>query len=147
MLALASIGEDVSKAIAAGRIGRAVAVRLFASLSADHGQLLAATAAALELADRWLAGKLVRIDVRGTVAAGHLTVLAEFADGQTALVGTAQLTSGPPRLEFLIVGTTGTIQYDGANAFDEPVSFDPETARPLATMIENALRTKAPVSR
>lgn len=144
---LVAIREEVSKAVESGRIGRAVAVRLFACLSADHGQLVPTTAAALDLANRWLGGKLVRFDVRGAVDSGHLTVLAEFANGETALVGATQWMDGPPKLEFLIVGTMGTMHYDGANVLEGPVTFDAIATRPLAAMIETALRTKAPVSR
>ena len=121
-MTLQELSETVSDAIGDRRIGRPVAVRLYAYLSPDHGELLRGTADALALADRWLPGELVRLEARGSVELGHVTVLAEFSGGETALVSGACLHDGPPRIDFLILGTQGSVRHEGLpNAASDPL--------------------------
>ena len=89
MAYLTWLGGAVQQAITQKRIGSPVALRAFFLLSSDHGLLLPTMAEALTAAARWFGSPLTRVYALGTVQAGEITALAEFAAGQTALVTAA----------------------------------------------------------
>ena len=114
------LSRQVRGAISGARVGRPVALRLHAHVASDHGLLLAAAAAALEFADHLFNGGLCRVDVRGSVASGHLVALAEFTGGETALATSTSRPAEGPSIDFLLLGSQGSVSFDGAS---EPEQF------------------------
>lgn len=119
-----AMGEWAGRAIAQGRIGRPVAVRLHAFVSPDHGQLVPSTAEALAMVAKWFEADLVLLEARGAVESGHIVALAQFEAGQTALVSGTCLFEGPSRLDFILLGSQGSVRHEGlADAASEPLVF------------------------
>jgi hypothetical protein len=142
MAYLTWLGGAVQQAITQKRIGSPVALRAFFLLSSDHGLLLPTMAEALTAAARWFGSPLTRVYALGTVQAGEITALAEFAAGQTALVTAATLRDPIPLADILVIGNHGTLRHQ-----DHPEAFQPGRADPkLARALERSLAAGDPVA-
>lgn len=173
-MTIGEIDAVVRRAIEQGRIGAAVVVRMHAFLSSAPEKLVEDTAAILARCGSWLtpipppadsarAGSngdrsgedrseappgsdLVLLHALGSAAAGHLVALARTASGRTVLVRCATRFDGPARLEFLVLGTHGSLRHEASiNAGMEPVGIEPadhsaaaELARRLADALASA---------
>ncbi|MGH9659609.1 MAG: hypothetical protein ACRD96_13760 [Bryobacteraceae bacterium] len=124
----------MEKALATGRIGRPVAVRAFLQWTADHGVLTRLAADACDAAARWFESAVTACYARGGAAEGYVSVLAEYARGETALVAAEVLREGPAATLVLVVGNRGTLQFDDA-APEQPGDS------PLRALIERSLAT------
>jgi hypothetical protein len=131
------LGEAV--AAAQKQIGRAVALRAFFELSADHGRLLPVVEAALAAAEQWFGSTPARVYALGGARHGEVTVLAEYAGGQTALVSAGVLRDPLPRADVLLIGNHGALR------FQEPAALAAEPAHAgLRRAIEQSLASGAP---
>lgn len=149
LMTIEQFGQGVARVIADGRIGRPVAARLHAFLSADHGELAQRAADALDLASLWLGDKPVRVEARGSIAEGQFALLAEYANGQNALVVTHLLRDGEPHVDFSVFGTHGTMEHDGDSG-DAAAAVVARRARPandpLLKAIHKTLEEKTAVA-
>jgi hypothetical protein len=149
LITLDELNEFVRKTLSENRIGRPVALRLHAYLSADHGELIPRAADLLDITTTWFGSDLIRLDARGSVADGQITVLAEFALGQTALVVHHLLRDGPPRVDFFLFGTLGMVEHEAlAGAMQEPVVSARNRPRPdrLSELLGRSLEHGSPVA-
>ena len=143
--------ETVGAALRSGRIGTPVAVRIVAHQSADHGSLERAAAAALAAATRWLDSPLERLTALGDVRSGQISVLAQYAGGQTALVSAGSRGVGQPVVEILVTGNRGVLSWEGQqpavvdNQQGEPSELSDEAAR-LLERIRQAQRSQSTVA-
>lgn len=123
-------------------IGNVVFVRANLELTADHGLLTAVAAAGLGNAARWIQAEPSSVYAQGGVKEGYVSLLAEFANGASALIS-AEAAHGEPSAQLLLVGQRGTLRYD-----DYPQAGQLKD-RPLARAewvrwIERSLRLGAP---
>lgn len=131
----------VRSAISNNAAGTLVALRALLQISSDHGHLLPMAAQTAELASRWFAAPLARVSAHGDLAAGHLSVLAEYAAGQTALLTAEVMRNEPPMVALLLFANRGTLEFRDAPF--EP-QFTPIDCAALA-LVERSLATAQPV--
>ena len=142
----------VAAAVRTGRIGQLVAVRAFFQLSADHGHLLGIAAEGVRRASAWFDAPPRAVYAVGGPTLGQVCVLADFRDGQTALLTAAtRIADGPPTADVLVIGNHGTLHWDAAaNAPADLPAYDAEQlsdgGRKLIAAIERSLVTGASVS-
>ncbi len=110
----------VSRALATGKIGQAVAVRMVAHIAVDHGWLERLARAALDETNRWIDSPWESIAAMGSIQRGELTSLVRFKSGATALVTVGSCGAGPPILEAVVVGNRGVLSSEGS----EPLLID-----------------------
>lgn len=103
--------KSVEEKLAADSIGRPVFVRLVLALTTDHGLLDQGLQRAVAMADRWLGSKSQRMERMGGAREGYVSALAEYHDGQTALLA-AEVFRTEPEARVLIVGQRGTLRFD-----------------------------------
>lgn len=116
---LAWLEETVGARLRGGAIGKPVFVRANLQLSADHGHLVPLAAAALDTASQWIGAAVRSIYAQGGIRQGFVSLLVEFAGGQSALV-TAELAHSGAETQLLIVGQHGTLRFDD---FPEPLQI------------------------
>ena len=92
-------------------IGQPVFARLCLELTADHGRLAGLAKSGLETVGRWMASGVRSVHEAGGARQGFVSLLAEFANGQTALVS-AESAHQEPSVQVLIVGRHGTLRWD-----------------------------------
>lgn len=102
-----------------GKIGVPVAVRVVAHAEADHGQMESLAAVALEHATIWLGGELLHLTARGGVESGQITIFAQLAKGQSALVSVGSYGVGKPLVAFEVWGNRGMLSWEA-----DPFSYD-----------------------
>jgi len=136
---LASLEKAVGAALARKQIGRPVALRIVLQVTADHGLVVPVAAQAVEMAQRWFGSVAVRVYAQGGARSGFVSVLAEFAAGETALIA-AEAGTEPPAVLVLLIGNHGTLQYDDAR---EAVLAQPADS-PLRRVIERSLESRRP---
>jgi predicted dehydrogenase len=107
------VRETVAKAIAAGRVGTPVSVRLVAHVTADHGEVDGVLAEALDAASGWLGAAAESVRASGGDETGETSVLVRFAGGQTALVSVGTRGESAPMLEVVLVGNRGVLAWEG----------------------------------
>jgi len=135
------IDRQVARAVAAGRVGTPVALRAFLYLSEDHGRLMETVGAVLAAAGGWFSSPARRLYALGGAAHGEITVLAEFAGGQTALISAGLLRGPAPLANILVIGNKGTLRFEGP-AVPEPA---PPAVRRLLSAVERSLASGAAV--
>jgi len=106
--------KQLDAAVIRRRIGRPVALRAILQLTADHGLLAPLAGETLATASRWFEAPLSRLYAQGGAAAGYLSVMAEFAHGQSALVTAETTRLETPMVLVLLVGRRGTLRFDDA---------------------------------
>jgi hypothetical protein len=157
---LDEILDTLAREAASGRIGRPSTVRGALELSADHGRLAPLLARALAAASRWLADPPARLYAAGSIASGVLTALLEGEKGTTALLSAAVLRAGAPRADFLVLGSRGSLSFEGdANAAHLHLALEAEGAlgaregkeaaaleRAFLTALELSLARRAPAA-
>ncbi len=117
---LAWLEETIGAKLRAGGIGKPVFVRANLQLVADHGQLIALAASAVELVAKWMGWTVRGVYAQGGPRQGFVSVLVEFTAGQSALVAAELTQSAPPEVQLLIVGQHGTLRFDD---YPEPLQL------------------------
>ena len=135
------LGRMVRSAVSQRRIGSPVALRAFFHLSPDHGRLMPLLGEALNTASGWFASPPARLYALGGVREGQVTVLLEYAGGETALVSVGVLQDPTPSADLLLIGNRGTLRYEGRSEPGEPGAVD---AR-LVGAVERSLASRTPV--
>lgn len=135
-------------------IGTPVALRGYLQLGTDHGLLISQAAGMTALAERWFGGKATSIYSQGSVESGYVSLLVQFAAGETALVVSelvrpARDGAGErPLVKLLVVGNHGTIEFEDTPGSDGlPVDVSPVDGpreRELAREVERSLRSGQP---
>ena len=147
--------ETLSGKLASKPIGEPVALRAHVRLTSDHGLLIPTLAATVKVVSRWFGQATPKLYAQGGAEQGHVSVLATFAGGQTALVGSELIRdSDAPRtneaeVRLLLVGNHGTMEFadtPGADTLpvDLAVSSDPQT-QALVRAIQQSLKEGGPV--
>lgn len=147
--------EDALAAKLAGQpIGTPVALRAYLQLSSDHGLLISQAVGMTALAERWFSGKAASIYSQGSAEAGYVSLLVQFAAGETALVVSelvrpARGGAGErPLVKLLVVGNHGTIEFEDAPGPDglpvDVASPDGPRERELSREVERSLRSGQP---
>jgi predicted dehydrogenase len=143
--------DTLTGALASGQIGTPVAARLVAHLGADHGRIERVAARVLEAASAWFASRMDQLTALGGAETGHISILARFAAGQTALVCAGSGGAGPPLLEILVTGSRGVLSWEGQSGAvairdeaNEPELS--EQARRLHDAVGESLRSNSPLS-
>lgn len=108
--------DRISQALATGKIGQVVAVRIVAHIAVDHGWLEQLARAALDEAVRWIDAPWESLSAQGSIQRGELTALLRFKSGATALVSVGSCGAGPPILETVVVGNRGVLSSEGSEA-------------------------------
>ena len=132
------LAKAVKSALSQNRIGTPVALRASFHLTPDHGRLLPILAEAVTTASGWFAGEPTRIYALGGIQTGEITVMVEFARGETALVSTAVLRIPVPLADLLLIGNRGTLRFEDAPA----AGINPK----LLKAIEQSLAARSPVT-
>src|SRR5690606_14682698 len=114
--------ETAQSALAAGRIGTPVSMRVFAQTAGDTSQLVGILARSLETASRWLAAELASVYAVGSLHGDetpgssdpantpHIALGVRFANGRAA-VFSAGLAHTTPRMELLVIGNRGVLSW------------------------------------
>lgn len=146
-------------ALAAGRIGTPVALRLFAQTAREASQLVGILARSLETATRWLAAEPASVYAVGSLAddatsgrndeanTPHVALAVRFANGRAAVLS-AGLAQATPRMELLVIGNRGVISWEpdyGAMTEDEPSPRASEPAAAYIRLVEDALAAYRPL--
>ena len=148
---IASIHSVVTSALHINQVSRAVSVRAFLQLSADHGHLDAILAEMTTHVSAWFESKPARLYALGGAESGQLTVLVEFEAGQTALITAALLmASQAPVADLLVIGNHGTLRWDGgAGTMLLEVPYEPAPlggdGQAIRAAVGESLRTAASV--
>ncbi len=109
--------RTVLDALQTGQIGTAVAVRVVAHLTADHGPLERFNARIMEATGTWLKSRPERLTAMGNVEAGQISTLNRFVGGQTALVSVGTIGMGQPLLEIVVWGNRGILSWEAGDRF------------------------------
>jgi len=139
--------QTVQEALATGRIGTPVAVRVIAHLTSDHGRVERLAARVLESVAGWLGGDAPRrLTALGSVETGQISTLVQLDGGQSALISAGSCSMGPPLLEITVWGNRGVLAWEDADrvaAADEETDDDPlsESARQWLDRIHRSLRS------
>ncbi|HUG90850.1 MAG TPA: hypothetical protein VML55_08460 [Planctomycetaceae bacterium] len=115
-MTLDDLARALDGAVAAGRIGTPVALRVHAVLPAG-GDLVAALAALMRRLAEPLFGPPGRLTARRDADERQLHALASYPSGPTVLVTLAATRSRDPSLELLVVGNHGVIRLEGGECF------------------------------
>jgi len=118
MQPLAALQHSVAKALATGRIGTPVAVRLALNLSVDHGHLERTAAWGLDVAAGWLNSRPQSLAAAGSVESGQIALLASMTGGQSALITVGSPGVGPSRIQAQIIGNRGQLSWEPGETQD-----------------------------
>lgn len=141
--------ETVQPALASGRIGTPVALRIFAQTAAEASQLPSILAQSLEQAAQWFAAEPATIYAAASPAA-HAALGVRFKDGRAAVLS-AGLAHQTPRLELLVIGNRGVISWEpdygamGASGLLSDRNEAPATAAHYMGLVEDALARYTPL--
>ena len=148
--------EVLAEKLASKPIGEPVALRAHVSLTADHGLLVPTLAATVKVASRWFGQGRPKLYAQGGAQQGHVSVLATYAGGQTAVLGSELLQDGEAHgsadagVRLLLVGNHGTLEFTDAPGSDTlKVDLAPSTDREtriLIRSIERSLTQQKPVA-
>ena len=137
-------------------IGEPVALRAYLQLTSDHGLLTPTAAAGVVLAQRWFGASPLSIYAQGGAEFGYVSILAKFAQGQTALISSDLVRSGAepcgesPTATLVLIGNHGSMQFSDSPGSDGlPVDLTPPNNAPqrqLLRLIEESLREGKPAS-
>jgi predicted dehydrogenase len=106
--------RTVAAALETGQIGTAVAIRLVADLTTDHGLIERQLARILEVCAHWLGSPPDQLTAFGGIQRGQVSALARFEAGSTALVSVAASAFGRPLLDITVWGNRGTLSWNDA---------------------------------
>ena len=109
--------RTVLDALQTGQIGTAVAVRVVAHLTADHGPLERFNARIMEATGTWLKSRPERLTAMGNIESGQINTLNRFVGGQTALVSVGTIGMGQPLLEIVVWGNRGILSWEAGDRF------------------------------
>jgi hypothetical protein len=145
MTYLAWLDSTIAAQLARDPIGRPVFLRASLQLTADHGLLAPILAAQLETAARWMATPVRRLYAQGGERQGFLSVLAEFDDGQTALISSELTHGGEASADLLLLGQRGSFRFQDQ---PEPLQLrePPAANQALAAALARSLGAGKPVS-
>ena len=137
-------------------IGTPVALRAYLQLGSDHGLLISQVAGMAALAERWLGSKATSFYSQGSAESGYVSLLVQFAAGETALVVSELVRPARdgaderPFVKLLVVGNHGTIEFEDAPGSDGlPVDVAPPDGpreRELSREVERSLRSGQPAA-
>lgn len=155
MAYLSWLEQKLAAKLAEQPIGTPVALRAYVQLTSDHGLLARNAAAVTALAERWFGSAVSSVYSQGSAGSGYVSVLVQFAAGQTALAVSELLRPGEgalreqPTMKLLVVGNHGTIEFEdrpGADALAVELSppNDPRVGE-LSREVERSLRSGQPV--
>lgn len=147
--------EVLAGKLTAKPVGDPVAVRVHARLTSDHGLLIPTLAATVRIVSRWFGQDSPKLYAQGGVEQSHVNVLATFAGGQTALVGSeliresATSHTNQTEVKILLVGNHGTMEFADSPGEDTlPVDLalsNDSQAQAIARAIEQSLREHKPI--
>jgi predicted dehydrogenase len=132
MLELALADTLITDALATGRIGTPVAVRMTAHVSEGFASGDSLAMLAHDSAARWLRARPVRVERFSCGSAESIIQLAAFDGGQSALLATGTAKRGKPLLQITVFGNRGVVNWEEAACFARPSSPQPATPRPAA---------------
>lgn len=135
----------IVSALAEKPVGEPVAVRAFYQITSDHGLLLPVLAEATSMAGAWFASVPLRLYALGGPEAGYLSVLAEYARGQTAMLTVEELQQGSPSVSLFLIGNHGTLRYEDSPDLQERELSRISWKQPLISALQRSLRTGQPV--
>jgi len=142
---LSWLEKTVASQLSSDPIGKPVFIRAHLELTADHGLLIALSEAGLSLIQRWLSATVRSIYALGGVKYGTVSLQAEFAQGQTALVSTELTHGGEASVQMLCVGQHGTLRFED---FPDPAHLTQAIAPPqrrYSGYIERSLPSGKPI--
>ena len=108
---LQSFQQSIQQVITEGRVGNVVFVRCIAHLSSQRAQLESCLKDVIATVATWM-----NAPVEGTYQLsndGQLTVVLQFARGQTALVSVGVAPSTDPMIDLMVLGNRGAIYHSG----------------------------------
>jgi len=148
-MSISGASDAVLAAVRAKRIGTPVSVRIVDHTASEVDQLEPLLARALEAASRWLDADVRRLAALGDFPSGQVSVLAEFRQGQTALVSVGTRGHSRPLLEVVVVGNRGVLSWEPGQrpALEaEPAGPGPsQAAGQLLDAVRRSLESKSPV--
>lgn len=151
--------ETAQSALAAGRIGTPVSMRVFAQTAGDTSQLVGILARSLETASRWLATEPASVYAVGSLNGDetpgssdpantpHIALGVRFANGRAA-VFSAGLAHTTPRMELLVIGNRGVLSWEpdyGAIIEGDVPDQTSEVAATYVRLVEDALASYKPL--
>ena len=149
-MSISGASDAVLTAVRAKRIGTPVSVRIVDHTASEVGQLEPLLARALEAASRWLDREVRQLAALGGFRSGHVSVLVEFRQGQTALVSVGTRGHSRPLLEVVVVGNRGVLSWEPGHQpalGAEPAGPGPsQAAGRLLDAVRRSLESKSPVS-
>jgi|YNPNPStandDraft_1061719.scaffolds.fasta_scaffold105204_2 hypothetical protein len=139
-----ALARGVQQALAEGQIGAPVFVRWVAATVREAEALLPHLGWMLELAEAWLGAPAQRVYAVGGPAAGQVTALVDYAQGQGALVTAAMAPAHhPPHAHLTVLGQRGALYHEDvpASTVLHPAPPSPTAAR-FAAACEESLRRR-----
>ncbi len=141
------LNTQLSGRLSAGAVGRVVFIRAHLALSADHGLLVPVAAGGLELAERWVKSPMRRVYAQGGVKPGFVSLLAEFEQGQTALISAEAAPAAEASALLLVTGQRGSLRFDDYPEPDALVDMAGDMGRRWTNGITGALASGKQFSR
>src|SRR5262245_45571344 len=140
MAYLDQLEKWIASGLAQKPVGEPVAVRAFYQLTADHGLLLPMLAAATSMTATWFSSQPVRLYALGGAQTGYISVLAEFARGQTAILTVESLQQRRPAVSVLVIGNHGTLRHEDSPELTGIDTSEIPWKKPLLAALEQSLR-------
>ncbi len=145
-MTLDELNSTLSAALARGKVGTPVSLRLHLQVTESNNDSVALLALLMPLLQTAFGSPPNRLLTRRNAVADQLTVLFNFATGQSAMVtcgcGSARRTS----LQLLLVGNCGVIRLEGGELFESTDVPERPDAQFLRTLIERSITADQPVS-
>ena len=145
-MTLDELNSTLSAALASGKVGTPVSLRLHLQVTESRNDSVAHLALLMPLLQTTFGSPPSRLLARRNAVADQLTVLFNFAAGQSAMVtcgcGSARHTS----LQLLLVGNRGVIRLEGGELFESADVPEKSDAQFWRTLIERSITAGEPVS-
>ncbi|NUQ64108.1 MAG: Gfo/Idh/MocA family oxidoreductase [Pirellulales bacterium] len=137
--------DAVKPGLESRRIGTAVSVRIVMNTADRPEELEPLLGRGLETASIWLSAEPQRLATLGGTDAGQITVLGSFPQGQTALVCVGLRGQSGPSMDLDIVGSRGTLSWQGCPGTEIRADHIQKPLSPLARRLVERAREATPV--
>ena len=145
-MTLVDLHKTLTDALATGKIGTPVSLRLHLQLADPSTNLATTMAAVMRIAETVFDIPSATLSAQRDVGERQLNVLIESANGQTVSLTIGRGCTDVATLDLLLVGNHGVVRMDGTEFFDEaslesPVPAADQDGRDWQTPLETCLTT------
>lgn len=141
-----SLQKSVQTVIKSGRIGSPVFLRCLFNV-ATGTSLLQPAAAVMAIANEWMPAEPARIYAQGNADATQVTLMVQYAGGQSAVMSVNR-TQAEPELDIMLIGNKGVLYHEtptGRHSMSA-VPLEMDDAGELTPIIAQSLESGRPIS-